>query len=169
MLQKAVNFLKFFETEKNGQRVHELRRSFEAGRKQDRVYPQLEKIYTALKDTPAEDVYDEFNKAGFTITLGLKSVTLVCTKPGLYDNLLWVFSMFDTKFVKEPVVHSAGPLMLSRKKCKMASRVLSGMTSDKVATMVSKSGVSQEEIAESTADTPEQQALLDALKTKMGK
>lgn len=92
--------------------VKEFRRSFEAGRKKDRVKTQLNKIYTKVHSTIPKtnnnidkvnlDWVDKFNAMKFSVKLGQKSVGLSCpaNTEGFARTLLLLFCELHPELVK---------------------------------------------------------------------
>lgn len=112
--------LKLFEEQKG---VREFRRSFEAGKKQNRLLPQLEQVYNSAKDileNNKEGLSDWFLEQKFSFTLGLKKITLInCTdKEKLKVCLLLLFTYWDEALYTRP--ESTKPPLISNRQIKMA-------------------------------------------------
>lgn len=121
--------------EKDSQRVHEFRRSFEAGKKQKQVYPQLENIYNQCKDH-LDDLDMFFNEKQFTVTLGLKSIILKSSSDLLKDRLVQLFSNWDPS-LWTPVEDSQRS-MISAKKMKQIMEHLSTMSDYRLSQTLSR-------------------------------
>lgn len=124
--------LKLLEVEPNGQSIREFRRSFEAGKKQMRLHPQLEALYHASKDLlecDTESFITDWNQCNHQITLGLKTVTLKCTqkKEEFHNALKVLFQNWDPTITPTPANSptEGGVLagVLSRKHLKAMSRI----------------------------------------------
>ena len=146
--------LKSLESEKNGQAIHELRRSFEAGKKQVRLLPQVEAIYQASKDRPdfqpeAEPIVYQnwFNEQKFRLKLGLKEVGLSSTgNPVQFKaNLYRLFSKWQPGLYSEPPEERIARNMgVSNKQLRMAMKQMDRLTDEQLAAMVAKMPQGQE-------------------------
>jgi hypothetical protein len=157
--------LKSFESEKNGRAIHELRRSFKAGKKQARLLPQVEAIYLASKDRddfkPESDpiLYQTwFNQQKFKLTLGLKEVTLVSTGDPvqLKANIYRLFSKWDPNLYSAPPEEKISQNFgISNKQLKMAMKQMNRLTDEQLAAMVAKIPEGQELDVMNTANLEE--------------
>ncbi len=156
-IEHVSELLKSLEGEANGKAIHELRRSFEAGKKQARLLPQLETLYYASKDRedfkPEADpqLYQSwFTEQRFKLTSGLKSVTLVSTgDPVKLKSCLYkVFSKWNPELYVEPVFElpAGAPPGISQKQLKMALKRINNMSQDQLEKLVAQVPTDQGEI-----------------------
>ena len=146
-IEHLSSLLKSFESEKNGQAIHELRRSFEAGKKKARLIPQIEAIYSLAKDR--DDFKPEgdpqsfqrwFNEQRFKLVLGLKSVTLGSSgdpaklKGGLYK----LFSKWDPSLYQTSVMEASPEVRISQRKLRMALRGINSLDDEQLANLVAR-------------------------------
>lgn len=162
--QHLSDLLKVLESESNGQQIHEFRRSFEAGRKQDRLKSQLEQIYNEgkehLNDTP-EALQNWFTGKKFKLSLGRKEVTLKSTsyQNEFRERLVRLFSEWDQSlYVPPPEVHRG----IGQKKLREVMKKLDGVSNDRLAALLGSvkgnaQGLSDEEIAELFPDAKSQE------------
>lgn len=140
--------LKSLESEKNGQSIHAFRRSFEAGKKQVRLLPQLEAIYQVSKE---QDVFKPdtepilyqswFNRRRFKLTLGLKEIILVSTGNAVQfkANVYRLFSKWDPNLYSSPPEERIPQIHgISNKQLRAAMKQMNRLTDEQIADMVAK-------------------------------
>lgn len=162
--QHLSDLLKLLESESNGQQIHEFRRSFEAGRKQDRLKSQLEQIYTEgkehLNEAP-ESLQNWFTSKKFKLILGRKEVILKSTSSSneFREKLVRLFSEWDPSLYVPPPQINRG---IGQKKLKEVMKHLDGVSDQRLASLLSSvkgnaSGLSEEEISELFPDAKSQE------------
>lgn len=138
--------LKPLELEKNGRSIRELRRSFEAGKKQARLLPQIEAIYLASKELEEfksdPRLYQSwFNQQKFKLTLGLKEVVLHSSgDPVQFQaNIHRLFSHWDPElYLAPPEQQMANGLGVSNKQLRAAMKRMDRLSDNQIANMMSK-------------------------------
>lgn len=142
-----IDLLKFLETQ--GEPVREFRRSFESGRKQDRIYPTLNEIYEKCKDKLEENFVEEFNSQNFRVSAGLKTIVLKCNgdKELFEQYLRQLFSYWNSEIqFSVPNKASKQTPIISKKKISKAMKHLNSMSTKQLkntAASASKSEMSE--------------------------
>ena len=138
-----ISLLKVIES--NSSTLHEFRRSFEAGKKQKQVHPQLEKIYQeSLPHLNEESFVSWFDNQGFKLTLGLKTISFKSFNlPSFKLYLFQVFSNWDPNLRIE--IPSTKKNAFSVKTMRDVISRMNTMSDSELASVISK--VPREELA----------------------
>lgn len=151
-MQKWINDLSDLlkSIERDRPKVREFRRSFEAGKKQQRLYPVLENIYNECKEDPIS-----LNNKGYILTLGLKSVTL---RDVPLDRILQLFSNWDPTLYRAPELANGGPISIN-----MMKQLLKHMDDPRMQSALDQIPIEQLENADNTFSDPKARELADKI------
>lgn len=157
-------FLKLLE--KDSPRIHEFRRSFEAGKKQKQVHPQIEQIYLKCKDSLKDPALTKiFDSCQFKLTLGLKTISLKSVDvPEFKDLLLQLFSNWDPQLPRAPL-----PVRnpISMKKLQQVMNAMNSMSDEQLSKIFRNVPKDQLEVTSDLFQTPESQEMARKIAEKI--